>query len=664
MKKSFLTLFACVLVLVFTSIAWAQEEDEEIDDAYQQIADLMDISVEAVSKGEEETLAKSPGIISILTAEDIDNLGAHTVAEALSFMPGFFGYDSYYTQFNQFAIRGNFAAEHYNSKILFTVNGHPIYMGINGGFEVNAIPLDAIKRIEVIRGPVSVMYGTNALSGVINIVTWKEIPYEMGKLTYLYDSNKTNEFRVSLGKKYDDFRYFASGTFRDQEGDNLHIRPDQDEAGRGSDNPFFEDYRNLFINMEYKDLQIDLGYWHNNKPAKYGIVPNSLFHNPEWEHSYYYADLRYNRELSENVTMSVNLRADTAEFEWVPNGLWFIDPDASNPGYSKAVNDKFGGETFFNLKGFDGAMKLLVGVSYDKYNSGPFTFASDTNPKGSWLSSLPDKVDTDDTAAFTSLTYDLNETVRLVGGLRYTDNSLTGGHTDYRAGLIISAADNLVFKGLYGTSYRSPNHFELFTKTPPILNGSEDLDVETLSGFDLSMTYSYENKFIGTVGFFINETEDFITRRVLGGIPTYTNIEGTKLYGIEYEGSYQPTPWAKAFFNGTHIIDTEDLGTGAELDYVVEHMMNFGLALNLMEELTISSSNSYHSEWLNTDSLFLSNLIARYEVPDIDQKITLFVTINNLFDEEYEYPEFVRRRIDTIPGGPARTFAMGITFGY
>ena len=655
-------IFIIIIILFFTLPAGAQEETEDMDETMQQISDLMDITVEAVSKGEEETLAKSPGIISILTSDDIERLGVHTVAEVLAFMPGFFGYDSYFTEFNQFAIRGNFGAEHYNSKLLFTVNGHPMYFALNGGFEVNAIPMDAIERIEVIRGPVSVMYGTNALSGVINIVTRRELPNKVGRVTYLFGSQTTNEVRVSMGNKVDDFRYFISGSFRDQEGEELLISSDQDEAGRGSSNPFYEDYRNLFVNFQLNDFQLDLGYWHNNKPAKYGIVPNSLFHNPEWEHSYFYADLRFSKELNEDISLSVNLRADDSDFTWIPNGLWYIDTNASNPGDSEGESQKYGAEAFVNMKSMEGKLKILAGASFDKYYSGPYYFAA--NQGYSWLSSLPEQVDTDDLAAFTSLTYDMNENVRLVGGLRYTDNSLTGGHTDYRAGLIFSATEELVFKVLYGTSYRSPNHFELFTSTPPILNGNEDLKVEVLNGLDLSATYSYENKFIGTLGFFINETEDFITRRVFAGVPTYTNIEGTNLTGVEYELNFRPNNWIRAFANGTHILDSEDLDSGDELDYVVDTMINFGLNMDVIENFSISSSNSFRSEWLDTDSLFLANLRVEYKFPDMDQEIRVFATVNNVFDEEYVYPEFVRRNIDTIPGGPGRLFAIGIVLGY
>ena len=71
--------------------------------------------------------------MSVFTRQNIIDSGAENIVEALSIMTGIFTYDTYFTQYNLASIRNNFGGEHYLSKILFLINGHPVYSPVNGG---------------------------------------------------------------------------------------------------------------------------------------------------------------------------------------------------------------------------------------------------------------------------------------------------------------------------------------------------------------------------------------------------------------------------------------------------------------------------------------------------------------------------------------------------
>ena len=88
--------------------------------------------------------------------------------------------------------------EHYNNRSLFLVNSHPLYVPTVGSHLLNQIPQTAIKQVEVIRGPESVLYGTNAFSGVINIITKKPGEGSKGEAFFLAGSHFTNQFGFSL----------------------------------------------------------------------------------------------------------------------------------------------------------------------------------------------------------------------------------------------------------------------------------------------------------------------------------------------------------------------------------------------------------------------------------------------------------------------------------
>ena len=144
------------------------ESDGEVEDFAE--LDLSALLNEVVTPGaRKQKLRDSAAIISVLTAQEISDLGAESLAEAISYLPGvnvvetYFGYASVH-------IRGQQQA-HYNNKSLMLIDGVPYFETVNGSFHLELVPIDVVERIELIRGPGSIIYGTNAFAGVINIIT-------------------------------------------------------------------------------------------------------------------------------------------------------------------------------------------------------------------------------------------------------------------------------------------------------------------------------------------------------------------------------------------------------------------------------------------------------------------------------------------------------------
>jgi len=132
------------------------------------LEELMNIEVSVSSKTREKSLRESPGIISVITSEDIANSGARDLIDVLNLVPGFnFGVDV----FNVVGagIRGNWAFE---GKMLLLIDGIQMNERNYGAFVLgNHYPMEHIDKIEIIRVPGSVIYGGFAELGVINIIT-------------------------------------------------------------------------------------------------------------------------------------------------------------------------------------------------------------------------------------------------------------------------------------------------------------------------------------------------------------------------------------------------------------------------------------------------------------------------------------------------------------
>ncbi|MGC2047761.1 MAG: TonB-dependent receptor plug domain-containing protein, partial [Gallionella sp.] len=167
MKRNVAQLLAVLMTTAWAVGAYAapQIEEEELALAYG------DKSFVSIASGTKQPIARAPSVATVLTAEDIAAIGAADLDEVLETVPGLhvsrspIGYNPIYT------IRG--IHTQYNPQVLMLVNGIPI----TGAFVGNrsnvwaGMPVENIARIEVIRGPGSALYGADAFSGVINIIT-------------------------------------------------------------------------------------------------------------------------------------------------------------------------------------------------------------------------------------------------------------------------------------------------------------------------------------------------------------------------------------------------------------------------------------------------------------------------------------------------------------
>jgi outer membrane receptor for ferrienterochelin and colicins len=653
MKKSLGFWFTTLTVVLLTALTSAPAlPQEEVSD--EELMELLGMTVEAASKREESVMT-APAVVSVLTAQDIKELGIHRVSDAVGYITGIHLNPHYLGETQLFALRGSY--KDFSADVLFLVNGHPIFSAVQGMFDVNYIPIEAVERIEVIRGPVSVIYGTNAMSGVINIVTWKEPTFLNGQIRYQYGSFGTHELRASFGKNYDKFRYFVSGTYRTQDGYDYIVKPEQDMLGIGYQHVQYDKLRSLFLSMAYENLEIDFSYNKILTRSMQGMLPNSLYYSGSWEMPTLYADVRYKKEIVKDTTFNLKFRADSHED--------MFSPDSEVPlGEAKSLGTKMGVEMFLDTN-ISEKSKMMIGVSYDRYHSDAFeTILFAKIPIYSMTFTCPDS-STSDTAVFANFNYQAADPVNLLAGVRYTNNSVTGSHTDYHLGSVFNLSNDLVLKLLYGTSYRSPNHFELYIYGFPVIMGKADLKFETMQGVDIALVYNYKNILLASGGYFFNRSDDYIGVRPIGYIAYYSNIKGHETQGLEFELKYRPSKQFSFFMNATSILSGKDLALDADLP-IVKNLFNFGLSFKPIDQLLVSSSNYYRGSWAAADSYFMSNIALYYTISERQPGAELVLTVNNLFDKEYNLYSFVNpfAADPTLLGGPGRSVTAGIILSF
>lgn len=667
------------LFLFLSSPAISEEVETDTEDDFlleeMSLASLLEFDGIVVSASKkEESIDTAPAIMSVFTRQNIIDTGSKNIVEALGIMTGLFSYDTYFSQYNLASMRNNFGGEHYLSKILFLVNGHPVFSPVNGGVKLTALPIEAVQRIEVVRGPVSVLFGTNALTGVINVITRKGDNNKQSTITAGIGSGSKRKLDFAINHEQDDFSYLISGTYQKEDGFPLKVLPSQDEAARGyADKDFGEDMTSLFSNIAYKGFEADIFYSNAKKDHKYGIIPNSFFAGADtFDEQMFYFDLRYQQVVNDDVLLNYRVGYDKLDIDWRNDGIYILESGPfglDSPPHITDINtdsSKKSAEFYANID-ISENWDVTTGIVYGSYEAQPYIFEIDTSIVSTGLSPLSSFTDTktdSDVALYANTTYKVSDSTSLSSGFRYTDNKIAGGQFNYRMGLIYRLSKTLVVKGLYATSFRSPNLFERYAASAPILRGDENLNNEVLKGIDIGLYYNGQQT-KASVNYYNNKTEDFIKRQAIDGIPTYANLpDGEKTTGLEFEFKHFFSKELSVFVNGTHSFSAEDGSNGEDLKYTVDNMANFGLTYKPSDKLTFSTFNSYRSSWAESPSFSVYNIHAAYKMALDEGELTVSLSVNNVFDEQYTYAEFSRGRLPTIPGGAPRTFHAQVSYAF
>ena len=258
-KGGFILIGICFIALIFFGVTWAEEAAKSESKKDYQVFDLGEIFVTS----EKPPAVQSMAITNEVSAEDIKATNSHTVAEALAYVPGIRVSTG---RKNQPMIQIHGMDQ---TKILVLIDGVPYYETKYGWLDSNEIPVDNVAKIEVTKGAASVLYGPNALMGVVNIITKKPTEKPSVDATFELGPNGTNRESLSHGMKVGIFSYWLN--YGHQESDGWRLSKDFDpKTGTitrkpgPTTNAILEDggYRN---NSDYKTD----AFW-----AKVGIDPS------------------------------------------------------------------------------------------------------------------------------------------------------------------------------------------------------------------------------------------------------------------------------------------------------------------------------------------------------------------------------------------------------
>ncbi len=168
-KSQGLFVFLLMLITLFTGTIHA---DLDLEDITKMSLEEM-LTIEVITAGnKQEQVWEIPASVVIIPHEEIEIFGYQSLEQILASVVGMYPIDDYQSEGINFGVRG-FWKDNQNSAVVILVNGVPQldYFAKANAFSTINVPVEAISRIEVVRGPLSVIYGSGAFLGAINIIT-------------------------------------------------------------------------------------------------------------------------------------------------------------------------------------------------------------------------------------------------------------------------------------------------------------------------------------------------------------------------------------------------------------------------------------------------------------------------------------------------------------
>lgn len=507
-----------------------------------------------------QSVREVPAAASVILREQMDTQGAENVLDSLRDTPGVAMIGRGVGGRKTVSLRG-MEGRH----TLFLVNGQRIittddWVG-HSDYQYEWAPLDGVERIEVVRGPMSVLYGSDALGGVVNVITARPQAEWSGRLRVggrwldqRSDGDSLSSGISVSGGVTETLRIAVSGSARDQA---MLSKPD-DSAVSETDGRNLS-AGNLLASWEpVAGQRFDLEHRRVDEARqRYDRRGTVVFHD------------RYDIERRQSV---VRWQADGQEIH-TQLSLW----DSS----FAVANQRSGGVAptrpqSLDEQGVDGRLSFALGAA--QWITAGFDARQETMHNAGFAKG---KADADFQALYVQDEIELSEAVLLTLGVRHDKHSGFGGETSPRVYLVWHVDPRWTVRGGYGEGFKAPTLKQgssayMAAEGPHTFYGNDDIKPETSQSFELGLIYTHGPLDWETT-LFHTDIRDLITVDPIGlegtrRVYIYRNIDQARIQGVESALQWR---LPQGFYLGAHAqwLDTEDKNTGQALNSRPEQLL-------------------------------------------------------------------------------------------
>jgi len=606
----------------------------------------------------EGTLREASRPAYVVTQEQIQAQGARTIQEALKFVPGLITDGTAGGQLG--AQSSQFARGTRTGQVLILLDGRPINEFNQGGVDLSSFTADFVDRIEYVAGGGSTLYGSNAVGGVINIITAQ--PPEQGFQTSAnlqIGSFGYNQQSVQTRGRVGDFGYVLGFNRTRSLSDFPFTIPSANVSGDRANADVLYENLNLTLTGDVGDrnriifstlfLNKDLGVPGGvpiPTPGSTGAF-NQLTENTRQRTTDLFNTLTWESRLGEgdDSLLTVRLGVDFSDFDFLENNR-LSRRETYQTGFSLQVQHNWA---------FTETQRIVYGADFRRTTARSRVL---NIPTGNRNVTFDD--DLNQGAVFAFYEVDLSPQFSLNLGLRQDFNTLADGSvTSPAAGFRWQVSPSTSLRGNYARSFRVPTAGDLFFA--PFNN--PNLKPETGNSFDIGIDQQLGN--FGLIRF--TTYYNRVNQAIIFDFATFTpqNLGKVELIGFEIAANFKLSRDVFLFTNYTHndsniLSDPNRAIVGNRLNFTDADTFNLGLSYETPSgfygAVLVRLVGQRFTNTANTESLpSYTTVDLKLRVP-LGDGIALNASLDNLFDERFE----------VFPGFPglSRNFRLGVNWQF
>lgn len=621
----------------------------------------------------EQKVTDAPSSVSLITRDEIQKFGYRNLSDVLRAVRDF--YVTYDRTYSYVGVRGFNRPGDFGGRTLVLIDGHrtnePLFDSAFTSTDF-LLDLDLIDRVEVVRGPGSVLYGNNAFFGIINIVTRKGAALNGVEVSTAAGSFDTYSGRVSYGKVFkNDLELLVSGSWYDSHGmRRLYVpdfnTPDQNN-GIAQDNDKDKAQR-FFTSLRYHNISLEGGFVSRQKDSP--LAPYETYFNDPRQHpidQQGFVSIRWEETTPSDWNISTR-----AYYDFYGLAVDYPSNVATPPALPSIVLNQerdsaqwAGIETQFAKQLWE-KHRLTFGAEF-RHDFSLTIHSEDLNPPAL-------VADVRETAnrvgAFTEMESSIFTNLSITAGGRYDYYSTFGSALNPRVALIYNPWNKASWKFLFGEAYRAPNLWEADFRSS-VQKGNPNLKPETIRTYELVYEQYLRTELRSSVSVFLNQARDLILQDTDpgDGLLYYRNESEAETKGASAELEYRSK---KGFLARTSysIQRTVQVGTGEELSNSPRHLAKANISIPIYEQKVFLSSEIQYSSrvlnrpavlpsttgsyWVMNTTLFSRNLLKNLEAS---------ASVYNVLNRKYSYPlgdEYLPAAI--LQDG--RTFQVKLTYRF
>jgi iron complex outermembrane receptor protein len=614
-----------------------------------------DIPVVVAAGMRQQTLQQAPASVSIVDANDIQLFNYRSIADVLRGQRSFYtfnnGLDTYV------GVRGLQIPGNYNSQILLLEDGRPTNELVNeftGVGQGEGVPMEAVKQVEVLRGPGSSLYGTDAMFGVVNVVTKDGADVDGVEERTELGSNETIHQNVLWGQTFKGgWDVLADISGYTTEGDRSIIYDGVTDPAHNYGHIVDSDNAaslNGFAKIKNGPFTFQIDSWVRHTDDSAATYLTS-FANPGWQH-----------QQQTNATLKLDHDFGNGQELHAMVYYTHFDSRLASPydttqvsvpyTYFTNADDDFLGEQVNYGWQLNHDLHLLAGA---QGTEAIHTRQDDSDTLTGAVLNVPASYS--GYGLFAEGTDQLTKWLSLTVGGRFDEVQRVGSHVSPRVAVIWTPEKSDAIKALYRSAFRSPTLSDLLYHTPPPSGviANPNLKPETIDTYELEWDRDYGNGWQTTANTYLwNMSNEIITGTLPDGSTQQQNGDKLATEGLELEADKKWDSGASFRLYGTYAHGFQDGGT---LAHSPDWITGAAVAIPVLrrdtfvsiEPQVVGQQKNDLGEYMSPT--FLTNVV--FTSRDIWKNWTLQAGVYNLFGNFARYPrEGPFNQVETSLNGP------------